>query len=401
MESTTTALESVVKQLEGLGARVFDIGALWQHLAKLTDRRHKRGVRYRLADVLLLIVLAKLCGQDQPTAIAGWVAKRREGLLRVLVLCWPRMPQHNTFRRIIGGAIAPEEFDQAVGDFLRDQPRVGRSVLVAIDGKTVRGTISGANPRGEHLLAAYLPNEGIVLMQLRTGQKENEIVVAPQLVKCLGSDLRGKVVAGDAMQTQRELSVQILELGADYLWIAKDNQPKLRADIERLFASSRPTVLGGRVADDFQTHRTIDKGHGRIETRQITVSSLLKSYLDWPSVEQVFRLERQRLEIKTGKQTQEVVYGLTSIKRQNASARQLMRLVRTYWGIENGLHNRRDVTFKEDGTCLTQGNAGHVMATLNNLVIGILRLTGATNLAQARRDHDADFTKAITLLAAS
>jgi predicted transposase YbfD/YdcC len=321
------------------------------------------------------------------------------------------MPQHNTYRRIIAMAVQamavqamavqPEEFDRSVGEFLRGQRGIGRSILVAIDGKTVRGTIGEANRQGEHLLAAYLPAEGIVLMQLRTGQKENEITVAPKLLKCIGIDLRGKVVAGDAMQTQRELSVQILEAGGDYLWIAKENRPTLRADIERLFAAHKPTVLGGHVTDDFQTARTVDKGHGRLEVREITVSSLLKGYLEWPGVEQVFRLERRRVELTSGRQAQEVVYGLTSAKRAKVSARRLMDLTRTYWGIENGLHNRRDVAFKEDRCRLTQGNAGQVMATINNLVIGLLRRAGATNLAQARRNHDADLTKAITLLAAT
>jgi predicted transposase YbfD/YdcC len=392
---------SAFGSLMGSGATVFDVGALWARLGQLTDRRRRRGKRYQLGGVLLLMILAKLSSQDQPSAIADWVAGRREDLLRVLGLTWKRMPQHNTYRRVLGAAVQPDEFDRVVGEFLKGQPGAGRSVLVAIDGKTLRGTIDESTPRGEHLLAAYLPAEGIVLMQLQTGEKENEITVAPQLLKCIGTDLRCKVVAGDAMQTQRELSVQILEAGGDYLWIAKDNQPKLRADIERLFAAPTPTVLGGYVADDFQRARTVEKGHGRLEIRELTVSSLLNDYLDWPGVQQVFRLERQRVELKNGKQTTEVIYGLTSLKRTPHSAHRLLGLIRTYWGIENGLHNRRDVTFNEDRTRLTQGDAGHVMATINNLVIGILRQAGATNLAEARRNHDAHFTQTVTLLAAS
>lgn len=401
MESSTRELASASELLRGIGATVFDVSALWARLAKLTDRRHRRGVRYELAWVLLLIVLAKLSSQDRPGAIAEWVASRKEELLGVFGLTWKRMPQHNTYRRVLGAAVHPEELDGEVGAFLKGQPGAGWSVLVSIDGKTLRGTIDESKPRGEHLLAAYLPAEGIVLMQLPTGEKENEITVAPRLLKCLGTDLRGKVVAGDAMQTQRELSVQILQSGGDYLWIAKDNQPTLRADIEQLFAAPPPTVLGGYVPDDFERARTVEKGHGRLEVREITVSSLLNDYLEWPGAEQVFRLERQRVERKTGKLTTEVIYGLTSLKPKQGSAQRLLGLVRTYWGIENGLHNRRDVTFQEDRIRQTQGHAGHVMATLNNLAIGILRHAGATNLAEARRHHDATFTQAITLLTAA
>ena len=115
-------------------------------------------------------------------------------------------------------------------------------------------------------------------------------------------DLRGKVVAADAMHTQRALSVQILEAGGDYLWLAKDNQPTLRQEIEALFTADRRTVVGGRVPMDLRCARTLDKAHGRLEVRQITVSSELKGYSDWPGLEQVFVLKRQRLDLKRGKE---------------------------------------------------------------------------------------------------
>jgi predicted transposase YbfD/YdcC len=242
-------------------------------------------------------------------------------------------------------------------------------------------------------LAAYLPEEGIVLMQVAAGEKENEIRVAPELLKCL--DLRGKVVAGDAMHTQRPLSIQILEAGGEYLWLAKDNQPTLKEDIEDLFTANNRTVLGGRVPNDVRTYRTVDKGHGRQESRKITVSSELKGYSDWPGLEQVFRLERRRIDIRSGKEEREIVYGLTSLEAVEASPQRLLYLIRAYWGIENGLHHRRDVTFAEDRCRLTKGHAGRVMATLNNLVIGLLRQAGVTNIAQARRRFDANFTLAL------
>jgi predicted transposase YbfD/YdcC len=308
------------------------------------------------------------------------------------------MPHHETYRRIVGRVVDPEEFDRVVGEYLGELPGVGWSVLVSFDGKTLRGTISEDNPRGEHLLAAYLPEEGIVLMQVSALDKDSEINAAPIL---LGSiDLRGKVVVGDALHTQRALSVQILEAEADYLWFAKENQPTLREDIAELFEGDRQTVLGGLIEHDFETSRTVEKGHGRLEVREITVSSELKGYSDWPGLEQVFRLERRRVDYRSGKEETEVVYGLTSLCREEASAERLLSLTRTYWGIENGLHGRRDVTFREDRTRLTRGKAGRVMASVNNLVIGLLRHAGYTNLAEARRRCNADFRLALYLLSA-
>ncbi len=380
------------------GPIIFDVGGLLKHFEALTDARHARGKRYALPLVLLLIALAKLCGQDRPTAIADWLRFRWDILCRALRLPWPRMPHHNTLRRIAGWAVDPDQFDHTLKESLTTQPRVGWSVLISIDGKTVRGTIGPDNLQGTHLLAAYLPLEGVVLMQLEAGNRDNEISVAPKLLGCL--DLRGKVVAGDAMQTQRQLSVQILDAGGDYLWLVKDNQPTLRAAIELLFTADDRTVEGGRVANDFRTARSVDKGHGRLETRQITISSELKGYVDWPGLEQVFRLERRRRDLRTGKVEQEVVYGLTSLSLRRAKAGRVLELSRAYWGIENGLHQRRDVTFQEDRIKLTGGQAGRVLASLSNLVISLLSLAGVTNLAEARRECEASLTQTLTLLAA-
>ncbi len=146
--------------------------------------------------------------------------------------------------------------------------------------------------------------------------------------------------------------------------------------------------------------RTVDSGHGRLEQRTLTLSAELAEYNDWPGLAQVFRLERQRLTTTTGKQEREVVYGLTSLTAAQASAAQVLALSRAHWGIENGLHYRRDVAFHEDVTRQTQGQAGRVMAALNNLVIGLLRQAGYTNLAAARRRCAADLQLSLTLLAA-
>jgi predicted transposase YbfD/YdcC len=378
---------------------VFDVRTLWRRLAALGDRRQPRGKRYGLALVLLLVVLAKLSGEDRPSGIADWVRHRRELLAQALGLDLVRTPHHNTYRRILAGAVLPGDLDGEISAFFRDLPQVGRSVLISIDGKTVRGTIHTEDPRGTHLLAAYLPSEGIVLLQLRAGHKDNEIGVAPALLR--GIDLRGKIVAADAMHTQREFSAEILAAGGEYLFLVKDNQPTLREEVELLFTADHRTVEGGEVVHDFKTARQVNKGHGRREVRQITVSAELKGYCDWPGLEQVFRLERQRIEIKTGEIEEEVVYGLTSLSSSEASPARLLELTRAYWGVENGLHYRRDVTFREDATRLTKGHAGHVMASLNNLVIGLLRLAGFTNLAAARRYCDADLSNALALLSST
>lgn len=373
-------------RLRELGAAVFDLAGLLVGLGELTDRRGARGRRYALAPLLLLMVLAKLAGEDTPSGIADWVALRASVLSAALRLTWSRMPHHNTFRRVVALVLEPDELDRAVSLHLirlASLQGIRLSRLIAFDGKTPRGTISDANPQGEHLLCAYLPQEGIVLGQIAVEGKENEIVAAPLLLESI--DLRDKIVIGDAMHSQRELSKQIRKSGGDFIWLIKANQPQVLEDLEQHFAAPTPTVLGNYLPDDFRVFEQREKGHGRKERRRITVSSELKGYTNWPELEQVFRLERERVDLRSGEVEREVVYGLTSLSRKRASAGPLLGLVRAYWGIENGLHYRRDVTFREDRTRMTLGDAGHVLASLNNLVIGLLRLAGFTNLAHARR----------------
>ena len=171
-------------------------------------------------------------------------------------------------------AVSPEEVEAAVSQFFqqrkpRKAPKRG-SIQVCLDGKTLRGTIPAGQTQGVHLMAAYLPAQGVVLMQMEVGEKTNEITVAPKVVQTL--DLRGVVVTGDAMQAQRKLSAQIVEAHGDYVWTAKDNQPELREEIALLFAPV-PRRPGWSVPPtDFQQATTFNKGHGRLEKRTITVA---------------------------------------------------------------------------------------------------------------------------------
>src|SRR5262249_8869841 len=143
--------------------------------------------------------------------------------------------------------------------------------------------------RGVHLVAAYLPASGVVLSQVAVDVKENEIVAVPKLLAQL--DVTGMVVVGDAVQAQRALSTQVVEAGGDYLWFVKENQPALLDNLELLFEQPRLSPGWSEPSTDFTTARQVDKGHGRIEERTITVSRMLKEYLDWPYLDQVFRLE--------------------------------------------------------------------------------------------------------------
>lgn len=192
---------------------VFDVGSLMDCLCGLKDQRDARGLRYRLVTMLVLTILAKLGGEDCLRGIAQWVAWRKEELAELLGLVKPQAPHHTTYGRVLGHAVGEEDLGRVVRGFFAQAPGAGQSVVISVDGKAIRGTIPAGRSEGVHLLAAYLPEEGWVLLQVEVGSKENEITAAPRLLQSL--DLRGKVVTADALLAQRDLAIQIVEAGGD------------------------------------------------------------------------------------------------------------------------------------------------------------------------------------------
>jgi predicted transposase YbfD/YdcC len=365
---------------------VFSLQALAERFQMLTDQRKARGVRYPLDVLLVVAVLAKLSGHSRLEALADWARIRAAELAPLFGLKRPTMPHQSTWSRVFGDAVDVDDLEQVVCQFFREQqhrvevPARG-SIVLAVDGKTLRGTIPSGQTRGVHLVAAYLPESGVVLAQVAVDRKENEIVAVPRLLTQL--DLTGMVVVGDAMQAQRALSIQVVEAGGDYLWFVKENQPTLLADLELLF--TRPHLAKGwsDPTTDFTTAQRVELGHGRLEERTITVSRMLRGYVDWPYLDHAFRLERVVTE--AGKRTVEVRYGITSLPPEVADAARVMTIARAEWGIENGLHYRRDVSLAEDACQLRRGHGPQVLAALNNAVIGMVLTTGQRNLAAAQR----------------
>jgi predicted transposase YbfD/YdcC len=349
---------------------LFNVGSVYARLQTLSDKRKRRGLRYTLVLILMIVLLAKTCGENHPSGIAEWARHRSELLVDWFKLKRKKMPDDMTYRRILADSVNVEELERVSCEYLSGKKYFGKQVLVAIDGKVLRGTLDDKQ-NGTYLLAAYLPKEGVVLMEVAIAGKGSEIPAAPIVLKSI--DLRGKVVMGDALHTQRPVSTQIVEAGGEYIWFAKGNQPQMEEDIRLWFDPDVQPIPGmNNLPKDFETAQESNKGHGRLETRTLTVSSQLKDFLDWPYLEQVFKLERHFVSLKTGEIHEQVEYGFTSMSRKEIAPFKLLEMTRSYWGIENGLHYRRDVTFREDYTRMTKGKMGQAMACLNNLILGIL-----------------------------
>jgi len=313
MQSTMSALAICLPSVPFL----FSPASLYAHLLTLTDHRDPRGIRYPLAVLLTIATLAKLAEQNSPRAIADWARLRAPVLADLFGLDHPTMPHPTTWNRVFGAAIDPQQFSRVVADFLLAAtmlpPRGTRKrrgmIALCLDGKTLRGTIPAGKTRGAgrplgSILAAYLPDQGIVLIEVAVDGKENEIVTARTVLSLI--DVHGCVVTGDAMFAQRRLSRQIRRKGGDYLWCVKENQATLYGDIATLF--TRPPLPA--LPDDFLTATSRDTAHGRYEERRLTASSLLTGYTTWPAARQVFQLERRTLQ-GDGTWQESVAYGIT------------------------------------------------------------------------------------------
>jgi predicted transposase YbfD/YdcC len=206
--------------------------------------------------------------------------------------------------------------------------------------------------------------------------------------------ITGRIFTLDAMHTQRALCAQIHRFGGDYILIAKDNQPTLHEDSADLFEDRTPDRRRWKQAE------TWNKGHGRLEHRQITCSPDLNDWFakDWKGIEQVFRLERTARILKTDQTRHEVVYGLSSLSMCQAPPQRMLSLVRDHWAIENKLHYRRVGSLGEDACQTRTGPVPSLLAQLNSAVLSLMDRVGVGNVARQMRYFDAHPEQALALV---
>ncbi len=342
-------------------------------LAAVADPRARRGVRHRLAVILALAVCAVLAGARSFTAIAEWAADTDEATRAGLGI-GGAVPCESTIRRTLQRLDA-DAFDDLAGAWARQRtaPSAGRRRVVAVDGKTLRGSATGTRP-GRHLLAALDHDRGVVLGQVDVEVKTNEIPMLPVLLDKIS--LRGAIVTADAMHAQREHARYLVDQrGAHYILTVKDNQPKLRAQLAALPWRDVPATADTR-----------ERGHGRHERRTLKVTAVAAG-LRFPHAAQAIQIVRRRKPLGSRKWSTETVYAVTSLTAAQARPDQLAAALRGHWAIEDRLHWVRDVTYGEDLSQVRTGSGPRVMATLRNLALAILRLAGATSIAAALRHH--------------
>jgi predicted transposase YbfD/YdcC len=378
--SSLQAVSDAVPSTEPLSA--VESITLLQALGSVPDPRKRRGRRHGLQSILLLALTAVQAGACSWVAIADWARFGDHG-----VRVCGRPPEASTFRRVlaavdvaaletaraawIGGrrnrAAAAE---QAAG---RLEPTTGRRQVIAVDGKTLRGTRTAGGPPTQ-LFAAYDHRHALVLTQAAIVGADEVAAFATTLDTLPG--LHEVLVTADALHTQRGHADYLHGRGAHYLCTVKGNQPRLHAALAGLPWAKAPRQI------------TRDRGHGRTESRSVTViaadghPALGELF---PHAAQAIRVIRRRTDNRTGQRSVEVVYALTSLTHRQADLGLLAGWLQGHWGIENRVHHVRDVTQGEDASQIRAGNGPRVMAVLRNTALNLARLAGHDNIAQAQR----------------
>jgi len=368
-------------------------GGLLEVLERLPDPRRRRGVRHRVAGIVAVALTAVLAGARSYAAIASWAADLTAEQRAQVGLTRPVAPDASTFRRVLAGLDAVV-LDGLVGAFVwtRTATVEGRRVI-ALDGKTVRGaratTGAGPDQSAPHLVAAFDHASGTVLGQLAIAAKSNEIPTVRTVLATF--ELTGVVVSVDAMHTQTDTAAAIIGGGGDYVFTVKANQPTLYGACKHL------------PWRDVPAHTYVHTGHGRRVRRTIKVLAA-PAWITFTGAAQIAQIRRtvtRSSKTRAGKTTVEVIYVITSADHRAAPPRVLAAWIQGHWGIENRLHWIRDVDFDEDRSQIRTGHGPQVMATLRNTAISLLRLAGATNIAEALRHHARQPDRPINLLLTS
>lgn len=330
-----------------------------QYLSRMKDPRIERKKLHLLEDIVFITIAAVLSGAESWNDIELYGKVKKEWLSSFLVLKHG-IPSHDTFNRFYA-ALDPKEFEECFLLWIKSLTEKYPGDIVSIDGKTMRGSRGAGFNSATHIVSAWSDSNKLVLGQIKTDQKSNEITAIPELLKALL--LEGCIVTIDAMGCQKEIARKILTKKADYVLAVKNNQPELMDDIQDSFRILKP--------NDVFKH--IDYDHGRIETRKcflINDLTLIDKSSSWKSLGSIIKIESERYFKATGKTQTETRYYISSIA---SNAEKVAIAIRSHWGIENKVHWTLDVAFNEDKSRKRAGNAAHNFTIINRIALNLLK----------------------------
>ena len=328
--------------------------------SQVDDPRRDLGKEHDLNDILLIGIISVICGADSWNEMEQY-GLEKEAFLKTFLKLDNGIPSHDTFNRVFS-AIDPKQFELCFINWVRELARLNDKEVVALDGKSLRGAKSHGKKSPYHIVSAWASEQNLVLGQVKTDEKSNEITAIPELLKVLY--LENTIVTIDAMGCQEKIASAIIEKKADYILAVKENQKQLYQNIEDEF----------RFAKDIETHTDEDLGHGRIETRTcsiITAFNHIENKDKWKQLKCVIKIESQRVFKNSNKPTEKATrYYISSLE---ANAENFQKAIRLHWGIENKLHWTLDVAFSEDASRKRTGNAAQNFAILSKIALNLLK----------------------------
>jgi predicted transposase YbfD/YdcC len=343
-------------------------------LRVIKDPRIDRTKRHPLVSVLFIGICSVLCGAESWEQMEDFGNEREEWLKQYVGL--PHgIPSHDTLGRVFA-QIDSKSFQESFLNWVKLVHLKMPGQVISIDGKTLRRSHDLAKGKEAlHLVSAWACANHLVLGQVKTDEKSNEITAIPELLKLL--DLRGSIVTVDAMGTQKEIAEEIQNKKADYVMALKGNQGLLHADVKAYWEDP------GLPETEYQAFETADKGHGRHEVRRYRISSeieWLKVRKDWKGLKSIGMVESERT--IRGQTTHERRYYISSLK---ADAKEFARAVREHWSIENQLHWSLDVSFREDQCRVRIQKAAENFALLRRMALHILKQDKTQNKSINRK----------------
>lgn len=333
--------------------------------SRIPDPRVESKNFHLVVDLIMITICAVLSGADDWVAVAEY-GKRKESWLREFLSLPYGIPSHDTFGRFFS-MLDPHEFEKCFIQFMEILHKCTQGDVVAIDGKTIRGSFNQATgDKAIHVVSAWSTANGMSLGQMKVDSKTNEITVAPELIKRLA--LKGCIVTGDAMNAQKTITKAVIDQDGDYVFALKGNQGEFYENVKE-FMDDVADSPNKDYLTDFSEET--DKGHGRIEIRQCwscSDFSWLPQRQDWQGLKSIAMVQSTR--IMGEKSTCERRYYICSIE---ANAHQTNRVVRAHWGIENQLHWSLDVVFKEDLSRIRVGYAAENFSRARKIALTLLK----------------------------
>ena len=333
------------------------------HFSVIPDPRKDINVLHNLLDILFLTVSAILCGADSWYEIE-YFGKSKVDWLKKYRRFENGIPSHDTIARVIAN-INPDILAQSFIGWVNGLRQKNGRDVIALDGKTLRGSFNGDRHTALHVLSAWSKNNGLVLGQLKSKGKKNEIKTIPELLDLL--ELEGVIVTCDAMGCQKDIAEKIIAKKADYVFGLKGNQGNMNKEVQAWFHKNQREKLKHVAYSEFQE---VTKGHGRIDERaylQLPVSDWIKGIDQWAGFKSVVQVRRKR-HFKD-RITEETSYYMTSLE---IDAKEAARAIRGHWGIEN-FHYLLDMTFREDASRIRTGHAAENMSTLRKVAINLAK----------------------------